>query len=330
MWWDYLFTFGVGESILTAFHLRGGILMTKRFFTGCFCLFIVFALPVFGQAVHHPKQASKSSSLSDSMELDPSKSVLAKSQKEVDKVSKSPVAVLLYKPNYILPFYYTGTPFQESGNIPAGQSVEHPEVKFQISFMVPVFRHLIRIHHHPISLNVAYTQLSYWQLYQKTAFFRETNYNPQMFLSGQVAPNWLLRFGVDHQSNGRGGMYERSWNRLFLTSNFSMGNWLLSIQPWVPIFKAESIDIYNPNITKYLGYERTVLGYKFNNGVELSVWLRNIEHGRYFAVQGEFHVPITHHMQFYVQVFHGYGQSLIEYNQKTTSGGVGISLNGWV
>lgn len=257
-------------------------------------------------------------------------SVLQKDLKQQDKAIKSPVSVLLYKPNYVLPYYYTGSPFQDSGNVPAGQSVKNQEVKFQLSVMVPVFHHLVRIHHHPVSLDVSYTQLSYWQFYQKTAFFRETNYEPQLFLSGQVTPDWLLRAGIDHQSNGRGGMFERSWNRAFITSNFSLGHWFLSVQPWVPIFKAESTKIYNPDITKYLGYERTVLAYKFNDGIALSVWLRNIEHGRYFAVQGEFHVPITHHMQFYVQVFHGYGQSLIEYNQKTTSAGVGISLNGWV
>lgn len=257
-------------------------------------------------------------------------SVMEKSLKQQEKASKSPVSVLLYKPNYVLPYYYTGTPFTDSGNVPANQKVKNQEVKFQLSVMVPVFRHLFRIHRQPISLDVSYTQLSYWQFYQKTAFFRETNYEPQLFLSGQLNPDWLLRVGIDHQSNGRGGMFERSWNRAFVTSNFSLGNWMLSVEPWVPIFKAESTKIYNPDITKYLGYERTVLAYKFNNGIALSVWLRNIEHGRYFAVQGEFHVPITHHMQFYVQVFHGYGQSLIEYNQKTTSAGVGISLNGWV
>ena len=68
--------------------------------------------------------------------------------------------------------------------------------------------------HSPVSLNVAYTQLSYWQVYAKSQFFRETNYEPAIFLSDNFSKiGWVM--SVLHQSNGRGGKLERSWNRYF-------------------------------------------------------------------------------------------------------------------
>ena len=87
-------------------------------------------------------------------------SILQKDLHEEHKASRLPVAVLLYEPNYVLPFNYTNKPFQESGNVPSDQRVENEEVKFQISFMVPVLHRLFRLNHHSVSLNAAYTHLS--------------------------------------------------------------------------------------------------------------------------------------------------------------------------
>ncbi|WP_425278264.1 phospholipase A [Coxiella endosymbiont of Ornithodoros amblus] len=56
-----------------------------------------------------------------------------------------------------------------------------------------------------VSLDISYTQLSYWQFYAKSQFFRETNYEPQLFLSDHFSPNGLAAIGINHQSNGRGG-----------------------------------------------------------------------------------------------------------------------------
>jgi phospholipase A1 len=40
--------------------------------------------------------------------------------------------------------------------------------------------------------------------------------------------------------------------------------------------------------------------------------------------------PMTKYLKGYVQVFSGYGQSLIEYNHRTNSVGMGIALSNWV
>jgi phospholipase A1/A2 len=246
------------------------------------------------------------------------------------RVVKNPLGILFFQPTYIMPYYYTGSPDEDiySGNTPDQQRVKNTEFKFQFSVQMPVWRH---IDDKPISLYAAYTQLSYWQFYARSQYFRETDYEPALFFSSNFYKNWLIRFGGVHQSNGRGGSLERSWNRVFVTLSISRHHWLFSIEPWLLVFKAESSDLDNPHIARYLGHERMVIAYQFTNKVQFSLMLRNIERmGSYMTEVGTMSVPVSKHISIYLQVFHGYGQSLIEYDHKTTSAGIGISLSNWI
>ncbi len=258
------------------------------------------------------------------------RSDLQKKLHEESQISKNPLGILFYEPNYIMPFYYTGTPATAvyEGNTPNNQKIMNSEFKFQFSFQIPIWHHMFN---KPVSLLASYTQLSYWQVYANSQWFRETNYEPQIFLSSNFRENWLLRTGLDHQSNGRGGDLERSWNRAFAEMNYSHGPWLAALEPWVLIFKKNSSNLHNPEIAKYLGHERVIVAYKFNNKVELSLVVRNIERMTTRMTEiGAISVPLTKHLNAYVQVFHGYGLSLIEYNQRTTSAGIGIALSNWL
>lgn len=255
---------------------------------------------------------------------------LQKKLHEEHQYSKNPLGILFYEPTYVLPFYYTGSPDTAvyEGNTPENQKVMNSEFKAQFSFMLPVWQHMFN---KPVSLMVSYTQLSYWQVYARSQWFRETNYEPQIFLSSNFKKNWLFNVGLDHQSNGRGGDLERSWNRAWLSLSMSRGPWLVTIQPWVLIFKEDSSDLHNPDIASYLGHERIVVAYKFQNNIEMSLEVRNIERmTSYMTEIGAVSFPLTKHLNAYVQVFNGYGQSLIEYNHHTTSAGVGLALSNWL
>lgn len=249
----------------------------------------------------------------------------------------NPFDFSLYEPTYILPFYYTAYPDYAvyQGNTPDNQTIDKEEVNYQLSFKVPLWRDMFSW---PDSLDVFYTQDSFWQLYNSSAFFRETNYEPGIFLNNEVdkylGDGWQLEsidIGAMHQSNGRGGELERSWNRAYFDTNFTKGNWLISIQPWYPIFKSESIAEHNPNITKYLGYGQELAAYNYDNNT-FSFACRNVvESG--FARGAEWltwSFPLIHrNIKGYVYVFSGYGQSLIEYNHYTNSVGIGITINDW-
>lgn len=202
------------------------------------------------------------------------------------------------------------------------------EFKAQVSLLVPLFIDMFGSHW---SLNAAYTQLSYWQVYAKSQYFRETNYEPTLFVSSNFLPNWLASVGMVHESNGRGGSLERSWNRAYIDISFSGKHWLISIKPWILIFKAESSTLHNPNISHYLGNGRVVIAYQFAHQ-ELSLMFRNAAESGFSrgALEVGYEFPIYGKINGYLQFFSGYGQSLIEYDHYTNSVGVGVILSNWV
>jgi phospholipase A1 len=247
-------------------------------------------------------------------------------QKEITKTRQG---VSFYEPTYALPFYYTGRPYQSvyQGNTPDNEPINNEEFKGQLSFQFPVWANMFGS---KASLDVSYTQLSYWQVYNKSAFFRETNYEPQIFFSDNFAQNWLGSIGLNHQSNGRGVPLERSWNRLFLDIAFSGSHWLIDLKPWIPVFTGSS-NMDNPDITNFLGYGRLVIAVKFYNQ-EISLMTRNaVESGfKRGALQLDYNFPIHGILHGDIQFFSGYGQSLIEYNHYTNSFGLGFSISGWL
>lgn len=250
----------------------------------------------------------------------------------------NPFNFSLYKPTYVLPIYYNTKPDYAvySGNTPDNQSLEKSEFDFQISFKVPLWQDIF---FWPDTLYAAYSQDSYWQLYTNSPYFRETNYEPEIFLDNEInkpiGGSWVLSdldVGAMHQSNGRGGDLERSWNRAYFNSIFTNGNWMVSIEPWTLIFKGVSSDEHNPNITHFLGYGQEMIAYKYDQNT-FSFTTRNVfESG--FSRGAEWltwSFPLIHrNLKGYVYLFSGYGYDLIEYNHYTNGAGLGVTLNDWM
>jgi phospholipase A1 len=138
------------------------------------------------------------------------------------------------------------------------------EVKFQFSFKYDLWP---STSHHTVYL--AYTQKSLWDMYERSAPFRESNYAPELFyahyhseLHGQPAPGCGLfreQLGIEHESNGEGGSASRSWNRLFADAQATcygrVAYGLLGLRVWYPFGLSE-----NPRITRTQGYGELVVG----------------------------------------------------------------------
>lgn len=250
--------------------------------------------------------------------------------KEQKEAADNTLTITLYRPSYILPFYYTANPYYSiyQNNTPNDQRIKRPEFKSQLSFFVPVIQNLF--HDPNKTINIAYTQLNYWQVYASSQYFRETNYEPEIFFANHFHPNWLFRLSLDHQSNGRGGTLERSWNRVIESLQLSGDNWLIGINVWQLIFQANSSNIHNPDIVHYLGHENVLFTYKLKD-VRASMQLQNLESAlQRGSITLTLSYPITKHFYLYGQLFSGYGQSLIEYDHHTKAGGIGIAFNDWI
>lgn len=186
----------------------------------------------------------------------------------------------------------------------------------------------------------AYTQRSFWQLYNKaeSSPFRETNYNPEVFY--RFPPRrvnfggWGVDVGFDHESNGRSQPDSRSWNRVFAAAYRPVGKELFYVKGWwrVPERAKRSPEDPrgddNPDISDFYGYTELHYQRQLDAGKQLlSVMLRgNPATGR-GAVELSWSLPAAGRYAFLgVQLWHGYGESLIDYNQETTRLGIGIWL----
>lgn len=248
----------------------------------------------------------------------------------------NPFTVGFYKPNYILPYYYTGSPYNSVyvGETPNNEKLTRDEIKYQLSFKVPLWKNIFNTRS---AIYLAYTQLSYWQAYNKQAFFRSTDYEPEIFLAHElnypIYKSFTLNFinvGAEHQSNGFGNELERSWNRVYVEAVTSNGNFMMSVRPWF-IIHDHSWREHNPNIGNYMGYMQLLFAYKWDKSViNLRTYGLGVHGGRHTSAELSLSIPITNYLNGYVQVFSGYGQSLIEYNHRTNSAGVGLAFSNWI
>lgn len=247
-----------------------------------------------------------------------------------------PYVITPHRPNYVLPAKYTTRTNPDAFvDIPNASDIENIELQLQFSFKYPITTSILGTKH---ALWVAYTQQSYWQAYNGLASrpFRETNYEPEVFLAFNIQ-DWsllgvnpkFLNFSLNHQSNGRSEPASRSWNRVTAEIIFERDNLAFSIRPWWRI--PESSDDDNPDIHKYLGYGDLNFVYSWND-YTIDVMMRNnfnMDDNR-GALRVGVSFPLWERFEGYVQYFNGYGESLVDYNHHTQSIGIGIILTNWL
>lgn len=252
--------------------------------------------------------------------------------KKEDKILPDSFGIAFYKPTYLLPYYYTGSPYNSvyQNNTPNNEKLDRQEVKYQISLKVPVWKNMF---HSRSSLFFAYTQLSYWQAYNNRSFFRETDYEPEAFVASHIDyrlfGNWYVNFlnvGLVHQSNGNGNSLQRGWNRLYLEAIASNGNWMVSLKPWYVV----STNSKNENIASYLGNGKVLVAYKWGRQVFSIQGSNLVENPKRATGELTWSFPLIPYIKGYVQAYSGYGQSLIEYNHRSNSAGVGLALSDWI
>lgn len=209
------------------------------------------------------------------------------------------------------------------------------DAKLSVSFKLPLF--------FEAPLYLGYSQIMFWHVHEKSSPFSDVNYNPEVFyrLYQQEQESEWVDIGIyEHESNGQAGEYSRGWNRFYLLYSSELvqldyARVFWGFKTWVPY----QVEDNNDDLVNYRGhYEMnltvfSVLGSYFERS-DLS--LRVFSGGRagMDITQGAQELtlriksPLTRFFQPVVtlQLYNGYAESLLRYNQKNTELRLGIGF----
>ena len=175
----------------------------------------------------------------------------------IKQIISSSFEIFPYKDNYFLPFTY---------DLNEKKGREQGEAKFQISFKKPITYNFFGLNE---TINIAYSQTSYWQIYKESAPFRETNYKPEIYV---LFPYVKLehtalkayKISLMHESNGRENETSRSWNRVYIEGFFQVSKVFISAKAWTRIPDKKDD---NPHIYKYYGYGEIEIAHIYRDNI---------------------------------------------------------------
>jgi phospholipase A1 len=237
-----------------------------------------------------------------------------------------------HNPNYLIAnrsYRPNEAPYREFRTEDFTGELSHAELEFQLGFKMKVIETAFTL---PVDVWFGYTQNSFWQAGNRAASspFRETNYQPEVMVVTPLNYSFLgtnlkfLNLGFTHQSNGQSSTLSRSWNRFYAQVGLERGPLSVTARVWKRVH--ESIeDDNNPDITNYLGHGEITGTYRIG-GHELSALLRHNLHTDKGATELGWAFPLAGPLKGYVNVFSGYGQSLIDYNYYQRSVGAGVMV----
>jgi len=251
----------------------------------------------------------------------------------------NPYVLTAHKHNFILPVSYTtgiNEDIYRQNDVPLREGLQPAEVKFQISLKTQLNESDLLLKDDALSLGI--TLEAWWQLYSSdlSSPFRETNYQPEIFylvplLWGPFGGSTAIVLGFEHQSNGQVQGLSRSWNRLYGTLIYERGPLVATVKPWyrIPEVAKESPGNPegddNPDILDFMGHGEMSVSWR-RSEFEYAVRARGNPATGKGAVTVGMTFPLFAKFRGFVQLFSGYGDSLIDYDHYQQRVGVGVAL----
>ena len=236
-----------------------------------------------------------------------------------------------------------------ANNATTAQPYNRHETRIQLSVRTKIAKDMLTGDHPRLkdSLWFAYTQQSYWQLFNPhlSRPFRNTDHEPEVIYAypseASLPGGWQLRYtgvGLVHQSNGQTLPLSRSWNRTYLMAGLEKDSrFTLQGKVWQRIPEKTGNDD-NPDISNYVGRAELTGTWNVNRDNTLGLTLRHslradtrgsvrLEWLSTLGNEGA-HANLSS-LRLHTQVFSGYGDSLLDYNRRRTVLSVGLSLVDW-
>lgn len=244
--------------------------------------------------------------------------------KSIKQIVTKDFGIFPYKKNYFLPATYTFNEIEGRKNF---------ETSFQLSLEKPIINNFFGFNE---TVSLGYTQKSFWQTALESAPFRETNYEPEIFVQVPLT-NFdslkLYKIGFLHTSNGRNEEKSRSLNRVYLQTFFQFNKLFVSPRIWYRIPENEKVDD-NRDFYKYYGYADINFLYAYKHHT-FELMLRNnlrFDQTNKGALEFNWSFPLPEFLSSkntygLFQIFHGYGQSLIDYDREITNVGIGVAFS---
>lgn len=241
-----------------------------------------------------------------------------------------------YKPIYLTVAKFSTSPneFPQAENsdkiLDAPVSLNAIEAKFQVSLKTKIFHNMFDGR---MDLWMGYSQTAYWQIYntERSRPFRELNYKPEIIANFPIKFKLLgfdakmIGASLIHESNGQSDPISRSWNRIAFHAGFERGNWQVTLKPWVRI--GSKIDD-NENISDFVGRGEADITYDWGRQRFRAIARHSLNYGHKSrgSLQLNWSFPILENFNGHLQFFDGYGETLIDYNHRQTTLGIGVSL----
>ncbi|MDO4511271.1 MAG: phospholipase A [Bacteroidales bacterium] len=213
----------------------------------------------------------------------------------------------IYKDNY----FVGGT------SIGSKPTSHNSDVKFQVSISQRLTRSTLPFNTYAF---LFYSQKCMWNVFEKSLPMRDFNFNPGLGISKLlVSKNRLVgkvTLMIEHESNGRDKMYDRSWNKLSLAGNIYLTpHIMIHGKYWLTYIDSKQ----NKDILRYSGIYQTGIQIMSNDRkwvfsttlVKRKGWNLNYN----TIVDVGYRIRKKDNQFLMLHYYNGYGENLLDYNK---------------
>jgi len=274
--------------------------------------------------------------------LRPSGSLLSAAWELDDADKRGTFHFTPYRPTFFLPLHWSRSINQFPSTPTRGVAThlpnyQHDEGELQLSMRTKLLQDTVLP---GADLWLAYTQQSMWQIWNSaySSPFRNTDYEPELIYVVPTPASWqqlplgwrwrMSQLAVVHQSNGQSDPLSRSWNRVYGVIGFENRSVIATLRVEDRIGAEGGQNDDNPDIVHYLGRVETQLTWAPGPSVTTLKWRASL--GGRGSVLLRWTYPLSTKRpdgpRWYLQAFEGFGETLLDYNFRQTSLGVGLTI----